>query len=64
MWLNFIALLNVEDLKEACASSLVFTERKGEGRRKRGREGVVVSCNKFNLNPKLTRCHDCRVLKI
>lgn len=26
--------------------------------------GVVVSCNKFNLNPKLTRCCDCRVLKI
>lgn len=26
--------------------------------------GVVASCNKFNLNPKLTRCCDCRVLKI
>lgn len=33
-------------------------------RREEGKEGVVVSCNKFNLNPKLTRCRDCRVLKI
>ncbi len=32
----FIALLNVEDLKEACASSLVFTEREGEEQGKGG----------------------------
>lgn len=36
----------------------------GVGRRSQeGKEGVVVSFNKFNLNPKLTRCRDCRVLK-
>lgn len=35
----------------------------GEGGRKE-KEGVVASCNEFNLNPKLTRCRDCRVLKI
>lgn len=29
-----------------------------------GKEGVVTSCNKFNQNPKLTRCRDYRVLKI
>lgn len=28
------------------------------------KEGVVTSCNKFNQNPKLTRCGDYRVLKI
>lgn len=28
------------------------------------KEGVVTSCNKFNQNPKLTRCRDYRVLKI
>lgn len=37
----------------------------GEGRRREeGKEGVVTSCNGFNLNLKLTRCRDCRVLKI
>lgn len=32
-----------------------------EGRQEE-REGVVISHNKFNLNPKLTRCCDCRAL--
>lgn len=37
----------------------------GEGRRREaGKEGVVASCNGSNLNLELTRCGDCRVLKI
>lgn len=57
----------VTRLKEKRKSRQKRERKAGEDvgrRREEGKEGVVVSCNKFNLNPKLTRCRDCRVLKI